>query len=777
MPSSTSDTQETPSSIQLFCRLRPQNALEREVGASSCSTVVDNRGVFIRSAHCEVDDLRCTFDRIFDVDATQEQVYENSAKPLVNDFIQGSNCTIFAYGQTGSGKTHTISGCMDASSCTKRMVNPSGGIIPRLIRDLYREKERYQADTNRIEFKASFVEIYLEQIRDLLHGAEKISRSSAASIGSQRNNGGLLRIRECSQRGIFISDMTELVAPDADSMIEYVRLGTQQRAVTSTKMNKDSSRSHSVFTITMTHFRTMVDGSRVKLKSCTMYIVDLAGSELVNKSNVSGKVLQEAISINKSLSALSNVIKALAEGKKHVPYRDSKLTRILQDSLSGRAKIALILTASCSTYNLSETLSTLRFGLRAKELKNVQVSSPLENDEMSKEDMMELYLQAMEAVSAGKREIEALKHQLEAQRSSPVFSDDESGCESLEGDSRQPERLDEGQWIPTKVDGAQTMSYSQLLERVQRYERNAKMDRGNDELNDLKMRLEEITLSLLSVEPPSFQLDAGPTLLYPTLTLGKLLQQSDWREVLSRGEHNIIEIHCASTPTDSLLIAEAFSHCPELHRNNDLDHDTDENTSICVHRVRSEERGIQICELKHKLQSLAQVYLQRDQPHSSLSAENTTLKKRVEELEMLLQALLNQAEVDEQAIESRLAEQGNHMPCLQSSLQQYQTLFRSQITKYQDKYRLLREELFVYKNDTSIHANNSSVRRLSLDSQDEAEDEEIGMHPQECGAIYYKGADGMLVKGGTLPNLQIHAPIVASADAMQVKKWQLGEIR
>ncbi|CCI43573.1 unnamed protein product [Albugo candida] len=787
MPGSSSDSQEIPFNIQVYCRLRPQNALEKEAGASSCSTVVDDRGVYIRSAHCEVDDLRCTFDRIFDVTATQEQVYENSAKHLVHDFIQGSNCTIFAYGQTGSGKTHTISGCMDA--CTKQsksIVNQSDGIIPRLIRDLYREKETYQDDSTCLEFTASFVEIYLEQIRDLLHCTDRSSRSSASvSAGNARNTVGLLRVRECSQRGVFISDMTELVAPDAGTMIEYVRSGTQQRAVTSTKMNKDSSRSHSVFTITMARYQTLVDGSRMKLKSCTMYIVDLAGSELVNKSNVSGKALQEAISINKSLSALSNVIKALAEGKKHVPYRDSKLTRILQDSLSGKAKIALILTASCSTYNLSETMSTLRFGLRAKELKNMLVSSPLEDDDLPKQKLKELYLQAMEAVSAGKREIRALKQELETRADSL-----DTGRESEKRDAIQSEGSDELQWNSNEqLDGSPKMSYTQLLRRMEEYERkcehltewNAEIEREKEsiqaeknvkdqELNDLQKSLEEITVTLLSVNTHS----TVPALLYPTLSLRKLLQMADWRTVLSTGEHNIIDIKCITTSTDSLLITEAFSRCPGIQSSNyNSDHDIDENGKVCVHQIQSQERGIQICELKLKLQSLSRSFLESEshEQGSYLSEENLKLRKHVEELEVLLQNLRNQAEVAVHTNETRLAEQGNHMACLQSSLQQYQTLFRSQIIKSQEKYRLLREELLYYKNGATSYANNSSTRRNSINSQGEAEDEDSGMHPQEYGDYYAdKCMDPMLLICGTLPSLQIHAPIVASADVVQVKK-------
>ncbi|KAJ8523571.1 hypothetical protein ON010_g17548 [Phytophthora cinnamomi] len=194
-------------------------------------------------------------------------------------------------------------------------------------------------------------------------------------------------------------------------MMELVKSGTLSRAVSSTRMNKDSSRSHTILMISCVR---PVSGRRA-----TMYIVDLAGSELVNKTNASGRVLQEAKAINKSLSALSNVIKALGEGKRHVPYRDSKLTRLLQDSLGGTAKTCLILAASCSSYNMAETISTLRFGLRAKEIKNPVIQRTDGGDVgagfATGIIFKELYQRAMEDMEAKNRKIDELQRLLAAQ--------------------------------------------------------------------------------------------------------------------------------------------------------------------------------------------------------------------------------------------------------------------------------------------------------------------------------------------------------------------------
>lgn len=283
-----------------------------------------------------------------------------------------------------------------------------GGIISRVIKDLYKEVDKAKTATmsqgrDTIELAVSFVEIYMEQIRDLLVSGGGGGNTPAAVAGG-------LKIRENTQRGIYIEDMTQVQTQSENATVELVKAGILNRAVSSTRMNKDSSRSHSILIISCT--RKSMRNTVVKRSS--MFIVDLAGSEFVNKTNASGKVLQEAKAINKSLSALSNVIKALVEGKKHVPYRDSKLTRILQDSLGGSAKTCLILAASCSSYNMPETISTLRFGLRAKEIKNPVVQQKQESGPGIGPGgiFKELYQQAMEEIEEKNKKIDELQRLL-----------------------------------------------------------------------------------------------------------------------------------------------------------------------------------------------------------------------------------------------------------------------------------------------------------------------------------------------------------------------------
>ena len=208
-----------------------------------------------------------------------------------------------------------------------------------------------KADEN-IEFlvKASYLEIYMEHIRDLLD--------------VRKDN---LKIREEKVKGIWVEGATEVYVSKEQDVLDIIRMGQSNRAIASTKMNAESSRSHSIFVLNIAQ-KNLTNGSS---KSGKLYLVDLAGSEKVGKTGAEGTTLDEAKMINKSLSALGNVINALTDGKSaHIPYRDSKLTRILQESLGGNSRTTLIINCSPSSYNEAETLSTLRFGNRAKSIKN-----------------------------------------------------------------------------------------------------------------------------------------------------------------------------------------------------------------------------------------------------------------------------------------------------------------------------------------------------------------------------------------------------------------------
>jgi kinesin family protein 5 len=322
---------------------------------------------------------------VFPPDTPQEAVYDCTAKPLVLLLLQGFNATVLVYGQTGSGKTYTMSG-----------TEAQPGIIRRANETLFatiREAER------RLEFtlKASFFEIYNERITDLLEPSNQT-----------------LRIREDKYKGIYIPELTEaFIASAADLPAFHTRSNINCR-IAQTHMGQCSSRAHSLVLLTVTH-TSNVDFTA---KTGKLWLVDLAGSERVSKTVATGARLQEAANINRSLSTLGTIILALTDGKStHIPYRDSKLTRILQDSFGGNAHTTLILTCSPSSFNESETTSTLRFGTRAK----CVINRPRINIDLTTSEL-QLMLARAEAEIRGRDEaIRQLKEKLaEARVECPV---------------------------------------------------------------------------------------------------------------------------------------------------------------------------------------------------------------------------------------------------------------------------------------------------------------------------------------------------------------------
>uniref|UniRef100_A0A8B9YNU0 Kinesin-like protein n=1 Tax=Bos mutus grunniens TaxID=30521 RepID=A0A8B9YNU0_BOSMU len=296
--------------IKVMCRFRPLN--ESEV----------NRGDKYIAKFQEKTRPSLMHLTVFQSNTSQEQVYNDCAKKIVKDVLEGYNGTIFAYGQTSSGKTHT----MEVMFLISKLHDPEGmGIIPRIVQDIF--NYIYSMDEN-LEFhiKVSYFEIYLDKIRDLLD----VSKTN-------------LSVHEDKNRVPYVKGCTERFVCSPDEVMDTIDEGKSNRHVAVTTEQKLSGK---------------------------LYLVDLAGSEKVSKTGAEGAVLDEAKNINKSLSALGNVISALAEGSTYVPCRDSKMTRILQDSLGGNCRTTIVICCSPSSYNESETKSTLLFGQRAKTIKN-----------------------------------------------------------------------------------------------------------------------------------------------------------------------------------------------------------------------------------------------------------------------------------------------------------------------------------------------------------------------------------------------------------------------
>ncbi|XP_061125927.1 kinesin-like protein KIF3C [Syngnathus typhle] len=338
-------------SVKVVVRCRPLNRKEESNGPSGGIVEMELRlGQVIlrnpRASHSEPQKT-FTFDAVYDGNSKQRDLYDESVRPLIDSVLAGFNGTIFAYGQTGTGKTYTMQGMwLDPE---KR------GVIPNAFDHIFTHISRSQSDKQYL-VRASYLEIYREEIRDLMDPNHATARG--------------LELRESPETGVYVPDLTSCVCKSIKEIEEVMNVGNQARAVAATDMNEYSSRSHALFLITVECGQPGPDG-RKHIRVGRLNLVDLAGSERQAKTGVQGERLKEAAKINLSLSALGNVISALADGRSgHVPYRDSKLTRLLQDSLGGNAKTVMVATLGPAPQHYDETLTTLRYANRAKNIQN-----------------------------------------------------------------------------------------------------------------------------------------------------------------------------------------------------------------------------------------------------------------------------------------------------------------------------------------------------------------------------------------------------------------------
>ncbi|CAK8572757.1 unnamed protein product [Lathyrus sativus] len=329
------EVQDLKGSIRVYCRVRPFLS-----GQPNHLSTVENieDGVITINVPSKNGKARRSFNfnKVFGPSAAQGEVFADM-QPLIRSVLDGFNVCIFAYGQTGSGKTFTMTG-------PKEITEKSQGVNYRALSDLFFMANQ-RKDTFRYDVSVQMIEIYNEQVRDLL-----------ITDGSNKR----LEIRSNSQRGLSVPDASLVQVSSTNDVIELMNLGHKNRAVGATALNDRSSRSHSCLTV---HVQGRDLTSGAVLRGC-MHLVDLAGSERVDKSEATGDRLKEAQHINKSLSALGDVVASLAQKNQHVPYRNSKLTQLLQDSLGGQAKTLMFVHISPEANAIGETISTLKFAER-----------------------------------------------------------------------------------------------------------------------------------------------------------------------------------------------------------------------------------------------------------------------------------------------------------------------------------------------------------------------------------------------------------------------------
>lgn len=331
--------------IRVVIRCRPMSENEKKAGYQKVVQMFPEKGEIVISNGSDEPPKVFTFDAVFNEMVMQKEIYEDAALPIVHNVFEGYNGTIFCYGQTGTGKTHTMEGDMKPKEMR--------GMMSRAFESVF-EGIDDTSDTTKFLVRVSYLEIYKENIRDLLSSNPK----------------NKLQLHEKKDSGVYVKDLSSFIVKSAAEIQKVQDTGRKNKQMASTNMNAQSSRSHSVFTIIVEISEKGPDGKE-HIRMGKLNLVDLAGSERQSKTDASGQRLEEAIKINLSLTTLCQVIAALTDTKAtYIPYRDSQLTRILQDSLGGNAKTVMCSNIGPADYNMDETINSLRWASRAKRIKN-----------------------------------------------------------------------------------------------------------------------------------------------------------------------------------------------------------------------------------------------------------------------------------------------------------------------------------------------------------------------------------------------------------------------
>ncbi|XP_055015502.1 kinesin-like protein KIF3A isoform X2 [Boleophthalmus pectinirostris] len=511
MPSNKLERQEVSDNVKVVVRCRPLNQKETMMGHKQAVIVDEIRGtITVNKLETPNEPPKTfTFDTVFGPDSKQLDVYNLTARPIIDSVLEGYNGTIFAYGQTGTGKTFTMEGV--------RAVPELRGIIPNSFAHIFGHIAKAEGDT-RFLVRVSYLEIYNEEVRDLL-GKDQTQR---------------LEVKERPDVGVYIKDLPGYVVNNADGMDRIMTVGHKNRSVGATNMNEHSSRSHAIFTITIECSEKGVDGDQ-HVRMGKLHLVDLAGSERQGKTGATGQRLKEATKINLSLSTLGNVISALVDGKStHVPYRNSKLTRLLQDSLGGNSKTMMCANIGPADYNYDETISTLRYANRAKNIKNKARIN---------EDPKDALLRQFQ------KEIEELKKKLE--EGEEISGSEGSGSEEMDEGEDETGEAGEGRKRRREIKpltrrkkvSADKMVEMQAKIEEERKALEAKLDMEEEERNKARAELEKREKDLLKAQQEHHRLLEKLSNLEKRVIVGgvDLLAKAEEQEKLLEESNNELE--------------------------------------------------------------------------------------------------------------------------------------------------------------------------------------------------------------------------------------------
>ncbi|KAE9418932.1 hypothetical protein Angca_002353, partial [Angiostrongylus cantonensis] len=492
--------------VKVVVRCRPISQQELNQGHKVAVRVfTDDNSVVLEQVNGKEEPRRTFFfDAVFPEDCDQMRVYNVAARPIVENVLKGYNGTIFAYGQTGTGKTFTMTGDLDRPELQ--------GIIPNSFAHIFDHIAKCQHDTTFL-VRVSYLEIYNEELRDLL---------------AKDGHGANLEIKEKADVGVYVKNLISIIVGSASQMQKLMEFGNRNRKVGATQMNEESSRSHAMFSV------TVESSERGMVTQGKLHLVDLAGSERQSKTGAVGERLKEAAKINLSLSTLGNVISALVDVKStHIPYRNSKLTRLLQDSLGGNSKTVMIANIGPASYNYEETLSTLRYANRAKNIQNVA-----RINEDPKDAQLRKY----------QREIEMLRKQL-AEEDAEMNNENETTWEQRMREMEQNLERTREELANRNVEDDETKTLVQKM-----LDREAELKRARGEHGVLLAKLSQIESRLII---------GGENMLEKAEEQARLLEESNRELELSKTQESHLRDQLKKKAAAREDIEEKFSSLQE----------------------------------------------------------------------------------------------------------------------------------------------------------------------------------------------------------------------